>query len=664
MDGRKQFVPSAQHRLDRTPSFIGALLFLGGLTVLMVGWWMDVYAVRVVLPGTQSMMPDTALGFALLGVALISVARARLGRVWTWSASVATALITILAAVTIGEYWLGWSSGVEALLSPSSVDTTAGQMAPGTAIAFFLSAVALASFTIPRRWSQRLAHWCAVGVGAIGAAAIVGYVYDVSALYKVAIYTSMAFNTAAGFILAALGLATLRWAQSPVAMLAHSTADGTLARRLLPAAALVPLVLGGIIIAGESTGAYPHHFSMALLALGSGAVLVLFVWRAAAAVEKLDRARLATQAQLEDQREWLHITLASIGDGVIATDTGARVTFVNEVASKLTGWSQRQARGVPIDEVFTLEHKTHHAPEPNPIHQTLATGEVVVIRDHAVLRRRGGTPVPIEDSSAPIRNHDGEVVGAVLVFRDVTERVQAQRRRDEFLAMLAHELRNPLAPVLTCAEVLEQYDPPPPQERMLAMIKRQTEHMSRLVDDLLDVSRLTSGKVDLQMEELELADVVFDATEDVRALAEKRHHTLSVDIDDASAEVIVEADSVRLHQIITNLLLNSIKYTPDGGEIEVSLAPDCEDESAIVRVTDNGKGISADELPHIFETFAQAERPLDRAEGGLGLGLAVVRELVERHGGSVEAHSDGPDRGAEFLIKLPIRKRAVTATHA
>lgn len=655
-----RLLPSIQRWLDRAPYIVGTLLFMGGAAVLVIGWWMNVDFVRAVLPHTEDMMPDTAVGFALLGVALIGMARSRLSRVWTWVALSAAAVLALLAVVTFGEYLFGWSSEVDAFLT----QTPAGipRMSPATALAFTLSSVALVAFISPPRWSRHLAHVCTIAVGAIGAAAVVGYAYDVSALYRVAIYTSMAFNTAAGFILTAVGLATLRWRQSPLAMLAHSSADGTLARWLMPTAALVPMVLGGIIIAGEAIGWYPQRFSMALLALGSSAVLVFLVWRAAVAVEKLDLARLATQTQLEDQREWLHITLASIGDGVIATGTDARVTFVNEVASALTGWSEHQARGEPIDEVFVIEHKARYDLEENPVHRTLATGEVIVIRDPAMLQRRGGPPVPIEESSAPIRSHDGAIVGAVLIFRDVTEHVVAQRRRDEFLAMLAHELRNPLAPVLTCAEVLEQYNPPPPQERLLAMIKRQTEHMSRLVDDLLDMSRLAGGKVELRMEELDLADVVTNAVDDVRALAERRGHDLRLDLE--AAEAIVEADPVRLHQVITNLLLNSIKYTPDGGKIRVSVTSHEAHGTATVHVTDNGKGISATELPHVFDPFAQADRSLDRSEGGLGLGLAVVRELVERHGGSVQAHSAGIGHGAEFIIELPMRRLAARATHA
>jgi CheY-like chemotaxis protein/two-component sensor histidine kinase len=182
------------------------------------------------------------------------------------------------------------------------------------------------------------------------------------------------------------------------------------------------------------------------------------------------------------------------------------------------------------------------------------------------------------------------------------------------------------------------------------VIERQTAHLKRLVDDLLDVSRVTTGRINLQKETVELKAFVMHAVEAARPSIESRRHRLSVEIE--RKPVYVLGDSVRLAQAVLNLLNNACRYTPDGGDIRVDATVD--GDEAVIRVRDNGQGITADLLPYIFDLFTQADRKLDRSEGGLGIGLTVVRRLVELHDGRVEAHSDGPNRGSEFVIRLPL----------
>ncbi|HWI82255.1 hybrid sensor histidine kinase/response regulator [Ramlibacter sp.] len=227
----------------------------------------------------------------------------------------------------------------------------------------------------------------------------------------------------------------------------------------------------------------------------------------------------------------------------------------------------------------------------------------------------------------------------------------ADRRKDEFLAMLAHELRNPLAPVLNATAALERGDVPAGQIARIARIaNRQTRHMARLIDDLLDASRLTLGKISIRRAPLRFGDIVTAAAE--HAIAPDLRARRRVRVDVQPEAIWVDGDNVRLMQLVSNLLNNAAKFTADGGAIRVQLAR--EGDEAVLTVEDDGQGIGPDLLPRIFELFVQGDSSLDRASGGLGIGLSLVKALAQLHGGSVQAESDGPGRGARFRVRLPV----------
>jgi CheY-like chemotaxis protein len=235
-----------------------------------------------------------------------------------------------------------------------------------------------------------------------------------------------------------------------------------------------------------------------------------------------------------------------------------------------------------------------------------------------------------------------------MVLRD------ADRRKDEFLAMLAHELRNPLAPIRNAIELLDPSRAPSPQdfETMRAVIGRQVRHLSRLVDDLLDVARITQGKITLRQENVSLAAAIEAAIETVAPALSKKAHTLKTEMPDDSLYVI--GDGVRIAQVLGNILSNAVKYTPQGGEILIDVRES--DEVVQIAVRDNGVGMSAETIPVIFELFVQSQNSLERSEGGLGIGLPLARTLVELHGGHLQAFSDGPGHGSEFIVSLPLSR--------
>ncbi|MGX9220400.1 ATP-binding protein [Massilia varians] len=258
----------------------------------------------------------------------------------------------------------------------------------------------------------------------------------------------------------------------------------------------------------------------------------------------------------------------------------------------------------------------------------------------------------------PIRGPKGDVEGIFVEGSDVTMRKRvedelraANRQKDQFLAMLAHELRNPLAPITTAAQLLQRGSLDPQRARHASdIIVRQAEHMTDLVNDLLDVSRVTRGLAEIEKEDLDVAAVVNGAIEQVRPLLDMKRHELRV--EQWQQPLYVSGDRTRLVQVVSNILNNAAKYTSSGGQIALRVTS--EGGEAVIAVSDNGQGIDPQVLPYIFDLFTQAERTPDRSQGGLGIGLALVKSLVALHGGRVAAFSEGPNKGSEFVIRLPL----------
>jgi PAS domain S-box-containing protein len=495
----------------------------------------------------------------------------------------------------------------------------------------------------------------------------------------------------------------------------------------------------------------------------------------------------AHEDRLRREREILEVTLKSIGDAVLVTDLAGRVTFLNAAAERLTGWPLSAARGEPFGKVFHVVNEFSGRPVEDPVAKVLRSGGVVALANHTLLIARDGRRIPIDDSGAPVRLADGELIGIVVVCRDITERKRAEhmrawlaaiidssddaiasktldgivtswnrgatglfgyppeeiigkpittiippelhaeevdilarlrrgeriehyetvrlakdgrrinisltvspirgedgqimgaskiarditqrkrneerlreadRQKDEFLATLAHELRNPLAPICAAAELLRNAKSLAPELRAAtAILERQARHMTHLVDDLLDISRITSGRIRLQPEPLDLVELLKAVIESYRQSAETtRHQQITLTL--ASEPVHVIGDRIRLTQVLSNILHNAVKYTPAGGRIEIALR--AEEREVIVSVRDNGIGIPREMLDHIFEPFAQLDRSYERAEGGLGIGLTLAKRLMELHEGRIEARSEGRGKGTEILIRLP----AIGATAA
>ncbi|MDY6984284.1 MAG: ATP-binding protein, partial [Pseudomonadota bacterium] len=290
----------------------------------------------------------------------------------------------------------------------------------------------------------------------------------------------------------------------------------------------------------------------------------------------------------------------------------------------------------------------------------------------AIAERPDGTRIWFTPYPTLLRNTAGEIVGGINMLVDITERKMAEdalnqskialtdadRRKDEFLATLAHELRNPLAPIRNGLHIMRTELAGARVDELRDMMDRQVTHLVRLIDDLLDVSRVSQGKIDLRKQRITLQSAVEAATEASRPLIEERGHRLVLTLPDTP--LWLDADLTRIAQVLGNLLNNAAKYTPEGGLITVSARSEGSD--AVMSVSDNGVGIPDDMLPKVFDLFTQVDRNLERSQGGLGIGLALVRQLVAMHGGTIEAHSGGVDRGSMFTVRLPLAAVDKTAT--
>jgi PAS domain S-box-containing protein len=495
--------------------------------------------------------------------------------------------------------------------------------------------------------------------------------------------------------------------------------------------------------------------------------------------------KLAEEESLT-QREYWRVALSSIGDAVMVTDARGLVTFMNLVAEELCGVTNGEAIGKPLADVFRIVNERTRRPVDSPVEKVLESGHIIGLANHTVLISTDNRERPIDDSAAPIKDGDGNILGVVLVFRDVTEkrraelvserlsaivessddiivskgfdgvitswnkgaerilgytaedvigkhvsmlmppeaiedtekilghirrgekvdhyetkrkrkdgttidvsltvspiknadgeiigaskvgrditeqkhieaeRLEADRRKDEFLAMLAHELRNPLASISNAVYLFGKLETEAELLWAKEVVQRQVRHLARLIDDLLDVSRITRGKITLKMEAVKLSPIVSSAVEAVQPLIDERKQELTVSLVGMSR---LEADPVRLEQIIVNLLTNAAKYTDAGGQI--ALTARHEGADIVISVRDTGVGIPKDLLPRVFDLFVQGDRTAARSEGGLGIGLTLVKSLVEMHGGTVAAASEGPGRGSEFAVRLPALQKETRKT--
>lgn len=383
-------------------------------------------------------------------------------------------------------------------------------------------------------------------------------------------------------------------------------------------------------------------------------------------LEEISERKRAEEA-LRKSEERFRAIFENAGNGIAIANCDGRVREINPAFCKMLGYTRQELVG---RVAFDFVHPDDQAMNLTEF-QRLRQGEAPALEfEHRYLRKDGDT-IWVHKSASLLCDSAGRLEAILALVTDITERRRmgqamrdADRRKDEFVATLAHELRNPLAPIRNAVYILQRSDSDDPAGRnrarsLLPMMEKQVDHLVRLVDDLLEVSRITSGKIELQKERCDLNAVLRHAVDTSQPNIQRGGHRLTVELP--ASPLPLDADPVRLAQIFANLLNNAAKYTEDGGHIW--LKAECSGEQVIVSVRDNGIGILPEMLPRVFDLFSQSDHGRRRSQGGLGLGLALVRGLVQLHGGRVEARSEGLDRGSEFIVTLPIGAAVTSETN-
>ena len=383
-------------------------------------------------------------------------------------------------------------------------------------------------------------------------------------------------------------------------------------------------------------------------------------------------AKEDAEKQVNEERERLTVTLRSIGDGVITTNLDGKIVLINTITEHLTGWSQQEAVGRPIMEVFNIINEKTGKLCENPVDKVLGTGKVVALANHTALIARDGTKYIIEDSGSPIFDQKRKIIGTVLVFRDVTEErknkelVQAKEAAEAaniaksiFLANMSHEIRTPMNVIIGMTQLVLESDLNDQQQSLLNSVKISSNNLLGLLNDILDFSKIEAGQLELEYQSFSLDGLLDSITSTMTFAAEEKRIMLKLQKSISQLPDFVVGDELRLRQILLNLVSNAVKFTKDG---EITIKANCADSESCsgkfslhFSIMDTGIGIPKSQQESIFESFNQADSSTARKYGGTGLGLAISKQLVEMMGGKIWLESE-PGKGTTFHFNVMVTK--------
>jgi PAS domain S-box-containing protein len=633
-----------------------AIIALTGGVLTLVGWGADLEPLTDWGARGVSMQPNAAVAVVCAGLALLALPRPA-----SRTAAAAAAVTGLLGLLTLVQHLTALDFGIDRLLLfgrtwGGHATVVPGRMGLPASTCFTLLGCSLLLATRDAR-ARQLAAIGAMACGAIASLSIVGYLYGAQSLIALPRLTAISAQTAGLLVVVAAALLARLPDVQPTRTLVGSSAASTLVRRALPFTILVPLAVGWLRIQGERAKLYDGTFGAAMRTLVECALLLgLLAWTARA-VRNHERSLAQSQRRLDG-------ILGSISDLFLAVDRDGTLTYCNRAVQRLLAGHGVDANALLGDKPLQRHPALAASPALQPLREAFQRGREVQLELEAPAWQRW---FAVRGAPTPDR-------GFAIVATDVTERRRAEqalraseaelqqrmqqlreadRHKDEFLATLAHELRNPLAPIRNMLEVLRRTgtaDDAVQQARTI--MERQLRHVTRLIDDLLDVSRIRTGRIALRTARIDLAAVVQQALDGVLPAITAAKHRLTVSLPPQG--LFVNGDPTRLAQVLGNLLDNACKYTEPGGHGHIALRVTADGDTATIRVQDNGMGVPAGMLARIFDMFTQVDRSAARAQEGLGIGLSLVKRLVEMHGGTVEAHSGGLGEGCEVVVRLPL----------
>ncbi len=643
-----------------------AVICVGG--VVLIGWMLNIATLKSILPGLVTMKANTALAFFLAGVSLwllrAGAAQPVVQRRQRRMAQVCAFIVALVGLLTLAEYLFGRDLGIDQLLFQeisAAVETSSpGRMAPNTALSLVLVGLALLLLDVETRRGHRPAQFLALAAGFVSMLALTGYAYGSTSFYGISSYTRMALHTAATFLVLCAGVCSVRPDTQLMRILTSDTAGGLVARRLLPAAVFIPLVLGWLRLVGQRAGLYDTKFGSALFALSNILVFTVLIWWNANLLFRTDTERKRAEEAVKISGQRLNLALDSAQMGIWELDLVNDTAFRNLRHDQIFGYQSLQPEWGY--EIFL----THVVPEDRDavkerFEEAFATGNFsmecrIIWSDRSIHW--------ISAQGRVFRDDKGNLVKMMGSVTDVTERKQAEeaivrakeeaerasRFKDQFLSTMSHELRTPLNAILGFSELLpdERYGTlNERQRRYIRNIHTSGQHLLSLINDILDLSKIEAGRLELAIESVQVETAFREVLGALRPLADKKSQTLS---QHAETGLSVRADATRFKQVLMNLLGNAIKFTPEGGRID--LAARLMDGQVRVDVRDTGPGIPPEEQKRIFEAFYRL-RQSAKATEGTGLGLAITQRLVELHGGQLGLESQ-PGQGSCFYFSLPV----------
>lgn len=679
--------PRADAALPSAERISAAAVWIAGLAALLIGgsnlalWWIPDLRFIASWPGAMVMRCNTALAILAASLSLIAwqCGGRRAGLFATFLrmlAQGAGAVAASIGLITTLEYLLPLPFGIDTLFAPatfvgdqaSRYVMNPGRMSLNAAVSLLFVGLALSglewSFPLSRQRRVFSAPVLAVLAALPACFGLVGYLSGTGSFTGVLKSTNVLIHTATALVLLALGVLAARPQRNPVRRILSNSAGGILLRWLLPGctASLVLLAWGigkarvaGIVAPGEGT---------ALMLFGGLILFYTLIVSASRAIDTQEaKTHLATSALREEERRSQSILATSL-DGVLIMDEKGCVVDWNQAAERIFGWPRAEMLGRQLADYLIPERlRVSHSAG---LQRYLQTGEGVILGKRLELPalRRDGSEFPVELSINVVADvHPPVFVGFI---RDITARRRAEtalreakeqaekasQAKDDFLAALSHELRTPLTPVLLSSSALQEDTRLPGDVReTLAMIERHVTLEARLIDDLLDLTRISRGKLHLRQEPCDLAEILHHTLDIVRAEAQAKAIHVQVAFEAASHRL--EGDSARLQQVCWNLLKNAVKFTPVEGTITLRTWQDPEDGSLHFQIQDTGIGFEPSRAEHLFVPFEQEKNGSEHQFGGLGLGLAIARAIVVRHGGEITAASTGPGQGACFTVSLP-----------
>lgn len=632
-----------------------ALLLLVVASANLVTWRWDDPAVREFVPWFSAMKANTAFSLLLASLGLLCLGWQPVLLIGRILAAIFGSIVAVIGLLTLVEYVARISLGIDELLARDVVTAAAGRMGINTAACLALLGTALALGAKEAERMAGLIQGLALSAALITLTALVGYLYGVVGLYRVLSSPEMAPGTASLLLVFAVGVLCLFPSRGVVRGLMSGGPGGQLIRRLLPLSAVTIVGSGAMIILVRSRGWLASEFDIATFVVLSVATLVMFTFWTAGVLDRVAAARVLAEAALRDGERRYRRLADATPSIVFAAGLDGRVNYANSRWFEYTGMDP----GTPLTQIG--RRFIHPDDLPNTVdawRRCIESGTSYEM-EHRLKDRSGHYRWHLV-RAVPDRDSSGAIVTWTGTATDIDAQKHADKRKDEFLAMLAHELRNPLAPIVSGVQLLQRRGTDDPDVRAsFDAIERQAHHLTRIVDDLLDVSRAAHGKMLLRKAPVRAGEVVTRARESTRGLFDERRHRLEVRVPEQP--VWIDGDEVRLTQIVANLLNNAAKFTPEGGCVALTVT---ENVGVVeIVVSDSGIGIAPDMLRHIFEPFAQVDHTVGRATAGLGVGLTMVQTLAGLHGGTVKAESEGLGRGSRFTVTLPtIVHEAIPAT--